>query len=194
MTNEEITDTLVEVDEPELDAEESGIRLGDNKKMEAGLAKIKMRVLMVAIDDALKKPVVMQGVKIEAINLTRIEDVSGGIDANLDLVKIIGRGHTDDALLKCLGKKLRSQKFKGTHKVWNCVGGILILPVAEAQVDSQDLASRIARWNRASPGIMQLEDIAKAPGMVMEEEAPVEDEELTVQIMKAIAANGRSEI
>jgi hypothetical protein len=80
MTNDEFSDMLGEVDEPEFDAEESGIRLGDNKKMEAALAKIKMRVLMVAIDDALQEPVVMQRVKIEANNLTGIERVSVGID------------------------------------------------------------------------------------------------------------------
>jgi hypothetical protein len=120
MTNDEFSDMLGEVDEPELDSEESGIRLGDNRKMETVLTKIKMRVLMGSIDHALKQPVVMQGVKIEANNLTGTERVSGGIDANLDLVKIIGRENADEALLKCLGKKLRSQKFKGT---WGRRGG-----------------------------------------------------------------------
>jgi hypothetical protein len=187
MTNDDISDMLGEIDEPDLDEEESGVRLGDNKKMEAALTKIKMRVLMGALDDALTQPVVMQGVRIETYNLIGIEWESGEIDTNLDLAKKIGRENADEALLKCLGKKVRSQKFRGTHRVWNCVGGILILPVAMAPADSYDLASRIARWN---PGTMQLEDIAQASAMVMEEEAPAEREVFTMQIMKAIATMG----
>jgi hypothetical protein len=128
----------------------------------ATLAKIKLKVLMSAIDDALKRPSCARS-EIEANNLTLMERVSGGIDASLDLAEVIGRGHADDALLKCLGKKLRSQKFARTHKAWNCVGGILIVPNACVSSVSPALVHRISEW---TPNSAQLEDILTEPTSV----------------------------
>ena len=155
--------------------------------METMLAKITLTILTAAIEEALQEPTVVQGVQLEInVTVTAVE-VQGDIETHLNLTKKLGYQPTIELLLKCLVARMTSAKFKKTHKVWNCVGGVLIMPAAMTPEDSNDLASRIVMWN---PGTLQLEDITKAPAVAMEEDAPAEEEAFSVQIQKALANLG----
>jgi hypothetical protein len=159
------------VDTVDIDEEERGVRLGDNKKMEATLAKIALTILTAGIEEALQEPAVVQGVQLEINGTVSTFEEHGDMETHLSLTKKLGYKPTLELLLKCLGARVRSAKFKKTYKVWNCVGGVLIMPAAMTPEVSNDLVSRIAML---SPDVMPLEDLLKAPAADMEEDASAE--------------------
>ena len=57
-------------------------------------------------------------------------------------------------------KKMRSKRFMESHGVWNCVGGVLILPRMMIPIDVEDIESRASRWN---PNESPIEKLWKQP-------------------------------
>jgi hypothetical protein len=55
---------------------------------------------------------------------------------------------------------MRSKRFTETHGVWNCAGGVLILPRMMIPKDVDDIASRVSRWN---PNESSIENLWRQP-------------------------------
>ena len=187
MTDDDIEDNLGEVDALEVDEENRGVRLGDNSKMKNMLTKIKLKILAEEIDIALKEPTVVQGVQLASNGTVTALEGNADIETRLNLANKLGYQPTLELLLNCLVARLKSAKFKKTHKVWNCVGGILIMPAALIPDVSEDLASRFALWN---PSTTQLEAITEAPAEAMEEDNPAKEDAFSAQIRKEVAKLG----
>ena len=101
--------------------------LGDNERMEGTLGMLKMRITVTRLDEALRQPKVLLGVR---------------VTAELKLAQAPGAD--------------MAKRFKETHEVWNCAGGVFILPHQMIPKDIDDVASRVSLWNPAESSIEDL--------------------------------------
>jgi hypothetical protein len=134
--------------------------LGDNERMEGTLGMLKMRITVTRLDEALRQPKVLLGVQVTAeLKLAQAPGADmEDLDAALDLILVVKADV--DIITKLVGKKMQSKRFKETHGVWNCAGGVLILPHQMIPKDIDNVASRVSLWNPAKSSI---EDLWRQP-------------------------------
>jgi hypothetical protein len=134
--------------------------LGDNERMKGTLEMLKTRITVIRLDEALRQPKVLLGVQVTAeLNLAQAPGVDmEDLDAALDLILVVKADV--DIITKLVGKKMQSKRFRETHGVWNCAGGVLILPHQMIPKDIDNIASRVSLWNPAKSSI---EDLWRQP-------------------------------
>ena len=128
--------------------------------MEVTLGMLKMRITVTRLDEALRQPKVLLGVQVTAeLKLAQAPGADmEDLDAALDLILVVKADV--DIITKLVGKKMQSKRFKETHGVWNCAGGVLILPHQMIPKDIDNVASRVSLWNPAKSSI---EDLWRQP-------------------------------
>jgi hypothetical protein len=134
--------------------------LGDNERMEGTLGMLKMRITVTRLDEALRQPKVLLGVRVTAeLKLAQAPGADmEDLDTALDLISAVKADV--DIITKLVEKKMQSKRFKETHEVWNCAGGVFILPHQMIPKDIDDVASRVSLWNPAESSI---EDLWRPP-------------------------------
>ena len=134
--------------------------LGDNEQMENTLRMLQMRATVTRLDEAFKQPRVLWGVQVT--DKLKLEQGQGAdmedLDEALDLISVV---RADAAIItEMVEKKMRSKLFTETHGVWNCAGGVLILPRMMIPKDVDDIASRVSQWN---PNESSIENLWRQP-------------------------------
>ena len=76
------------------------------------------------------------------------------LDTELDLIKATRADN--DTIRNLVEKKMQSKRFTDTHGVWNCVGGILIMPYKTIPKDIDDVEGRVSLWNPTESSIVDL--------------------------------------
>ena len=134
--------------------------LGDNERMEGTLGMLKMRITVTRLDEALLQPKVLLGVRVtDELKLAQAPGADmEDLDTALDLISAVKADV--DIITKLVEKKMQSKRFKETHEVWNCAGGVFILPHQMIPKDIDDVASRVSLWNPAESSI---EDLWRPP-------------------------------
>jgi len=134
--------------------------LGDNERMGNTLRMLQMRATVTRLDAAVQQPKVLWGVQVtDDLKLERGQgaDMEDRNEA-LDLISVV---KADAGIItEMVEKKMRSKRFTETHGVWNCAGGVLILPRMMIPKDVDDIASRVSRWN---PNESSIENLWRQP-------------------------------
>jgi hypothetical protein len=142
--------------------------LGDNERMEGTLRMLQMRATATRLDEAFQQPKVLWGVRVTAD--LKLEQVQGAdmedLDTTLDLISVVKADV--DIIKEMVEKKMRSKRFMETHGVWNCAGGVLILPHKMIPKDIDDVASRVSLWNPTESPIENLWRQPVSPAVVQD--------------------------
>jgi len=93
------------------------------------------------------------------------------LDTSLDLVMVTKVDK--DIIRNLVEKKMQSRRFKDTHGVWNCVGGVLVIPHTTIPSGIDDVASRVAQWNPTESSIANLWSQSAAPAEAQGERAAI---------------------
>jgi hypothetical protein len=121
---------------------------------------LQTRATVTRLDAAVQQPKVLWGVQVtDDLKLERGQGADmEDLNEALDLIAVV---KADAGIItEMVEKKMRSKRFMETHGVWNCAGGVLILPRMMIPKDVDDIASRVSRWN---PNESPIENVWKQP-------------------------------